>query len=160
MKFIKTKKFWIITGIVLFVFAAVWLFMIYDNKAKRYEKGVAYMQSGLEATTKHVLGAKGGTERTPVSVRNGQFGDSFLCISVSCPEVTTTWILLADKGKETQLRREIVKDMQLRPEGAKWAIGVLVGALGKDERPYEQPEGKEWYNIYIYVTAKNGPSSL
>jgi hypothetical protein len=142
-----------ISVIVLLIILTAALVGLYRTNEQRYENGVAHMKSGVEEATKGLLAPLGGIEQQKATVTEGEkYINSFWCVDVACPTVQSQWYLLADKDQEQGLYDK-VKDAILQKSGdAKWRVSGVVGILGKSERPYSPPAGKEWFNISVSVT--------
>lgn len=141
----------VLCGIVAIV-AIIMLVATYNRKSQEYSEGVGLMVVAVRSTIKDLIESKGGIERSKLTVDRADYSQSFLCIDVNCPDVHTNWILLADKDQGDQMEKQIKESILSKRGGPKWSVDVLAGILGKDERPYDPPTGKEWYNISIYVT--------
>ena len=154
-KSINTKRRLSIKAAVIisiFVVALLAIVTAYNSAAQTYNRGVVKMRDGVKSATQELLGPLGGIEHRSITVLNGDFSNSFLCIDVNCPDVQSQWYLLADKNQQDALKKDVTEAILKKSGDSKWSANVIVGVLGKNERPYDTSSGKEWFNISIFVT--------
>ena len=155
-QFIKNRNFWLwlVIGSGL-IFSAVYLTSIHLSNERRYNTEVTEMKGDVQRVAHGILEPMGGMLFKEVELWYGEEypGEFPLlggCLN-GCPGLFTQWYLLADKAKEDEFGRQAEEAFEgkMRRE---WSLSMTFGVLGKSERPYEPPEGKEWFNIRIFVS--------
>lgn len=156
LRFIKNRNFWLwlVIGAGLLI-SVLYLVSVHLSNERRYNVEVVEMKRDVKAVSHSILEPMGGVLSEEVKLLHGEeypgefplFGG---CLN-GCPGLYTRWYLLDDKTREDELDRQTKQAFEGRMRKG-WSLSMTLGTLGESDRPYAPPEGKEWFDVRIFVS--------